>query len=92
MLTFWKETCLFIVLFFSPKEKNMGNIKKVYACFSLTIENIGFIYLTKHIIKLKVNVLCRISLVFKSGIGFKIKELRTFLGGKARYVLRGEGF
>ena len=80
------------MLFFSPKEKNMGNIKKVYACFSLTIENIGFIYLTKYIIKLKVNVFYRVNLVFNTAIVFKNKGLRTFLGGKARYVLRGEGF
>ena len=80
------------MLFFSPKEKNMGNIKKVYACFSLTIENIGFIYLTKNIIILKVNMICRLNLVFSMAIVFKNKGLGTFLGGKARYVLRGKDF
>ena len=70
----------------------MERIKAVYAYLSLTIENIGFICLTKHIIKLKVNVFCRVNLVFKTAIVFKNKGLRTFLGGKARYVLRGEDF
>jgi len=70
----------------------MGNIKKVYAYLSLTIENIGFIYLTKYIIKLKVNLFCRVNLVFNKAIALKNKELRTFLGGKALYVLRGKDF
>ena len=70
----------------------MGNVKKVKSYLSLTIENIGFIYLTKYIIKLKVNVFCRINLVFSTAIFLKNKGLRTFLGGKARYVLRGENF
>ena len=70
----------------------MGNVKKLYSYLSLTIENIGFIYLTKYIIKLKVNVFCRVNLVFNATIVCKNKGLRTFLGGKARYVLRGEDF
>ena len=80
------------MLFLSPKVKKKGNSKEVYAYLSLTIENIGFIYLTKYIIKLKVNVFCRVNLVFNTVIVFKNKGLRTFLGGKARYVLRGEDF
>ena len=70
----------------------MGNVKKLYSYLSLTIESIGFIYLTKYIIKLKVNVFCVVNLVFNTAIVFKNKGLRTFLGGKARYVLRGENF
>ena len=70
----------------------MGNAKKFSSYLSLTIENIGFIYLTKYIIKLKVNVFCRVNLVFNMAMVFKNKGLRTFLGGKARYVLRGEDF
>ena len=70
----------------------MEKIKAVYAYLSLTIENIGFIYLTKHMIKFKVNLFCRVNLVFNTSIEFKSKGLRTFLGGKARYVLRGEDF
>ena len=70
----------------------MINIKKIYAYLTLTIENIGFISLTKHIIKLNVNVFCRVNIVFNAVIVFKNNGLRTFLGGKARYVLRGEDF
>ena len=52
---------------FASEGKNKGNVKKVVVCISLTIEKIGFIFLTKHIIKLKVNVFCRVNLVFNYG-------------------------
>mgnify|MGYP003320444493 CR=1 FL=1 len=66
----------------------MGNVKKFYSYFSLTIENIEFIYLTKYIIKLKVNLFCRVNLVFNTAIFLKNKGLRTFLGGTAICFMR----
>tara|TARA_B100001123_G_C14891519_1_gene860092 strand:- start:79 stop:318 length:240 start_codon:yes stop_codon:yes gene_type:complete len=75
-----------------PLSKKVGNVKKFYSYLILTIENIGFIYLTKNIIILKVNMICGLNLVFSMAIVFKNKGLGTFLGGKARYVLRGKDF
>ena len=40
------------------------NVKAIAVTLCLTIEKIGLIYLTNNLIKIKVNVFCRVNLVF----------------------------
>ena len=61
---FLKKIPLVFRRFLAILEVRRVNVKKITVILSLTIEKIGLIYLTNNLIKIKVNVFCRVNLVF----------------------------
>lgn len=61
---FLKKQPLIFRRFLTGLEKRRVNVKKIAVILSLTIEKIGLIYLTNNLFEIKVNVFCRVNLVF----------------------------